>query len=88
MDTTPDIFSKIGFSTTNEPAEDERRNIILCTADSGEIVVIDWDDGRDADVERYSHAIKPGLRPANIIRHSKPGKDTTLLGRFIKVSEE
>jgi hypothetical protein len=87
-DTSIDIFSKIGFSTTSEPAIDERRDIILCTADSGELIIVDWDVGRDADEEAFSHAMRPGLRAVNAIRHSKPGKDTTSLGRFIKVSEE
>jgi hypothetical protein len=51
-------------------------------------VVIDWDLGRDAIVEIGYPALKPGLQAVNSIREAKPGKDTTSLGRFIKVSPE
>ena len=64
------------------------RDIILCTTDTGELVAVDWDLGRDAIPEEGRPALNPGLRAVSRIRQSRPGKDTNSLGRFIKLSDE
>jgi hypothetical protein len=84
-DLSDDIFAKINASKDSE--EQNLRDIILCTTDTGEIVVVDWDLGRDA-IPEVRPALSPGLRAVNRITQSRPGKDTNSLGRFIKLSEE
>src|SRR5277367_4656217 len=84
-DVSDDIFAKI-----NAPKNSTKqllRDIILCTTDTGELVVVDWDLGRDA-IPEVRPALGPGLRAVNRIRQSRPGKDTNSLGRFIKLSKE
>lgn len=61
---------------------------MLCTTDSGELVVVDWDGGRVAQPANEIPAVKPGLRVVTTIRQARPGKDVCSLGRFIRVSEE
>ena len=64
------------------------RDVILCTTDSGELIVVDWDLGQEAKVEETLSALRPGLRASNIITQARSGKDMTSLGRFIKVGPE
>lgn len=49
---------------------------------------MDWDLGRKAVPQEGRPALKPGLRACKKIRQARPGKDTSSLGRFIKLSEE
>lgn len=81
-----DIFSKI--NTPEKPSESGLRDVILCTTDTGEMVVVDWDLGRDAIQAEGRPGLKPGLRAVTKIRQARQGKDTTSLGRFIKLSAE
>jgi hypothetical protein len=68
--------------------EPRSRDIILCTLDSGNLVIVDWDLGIEPGSGSGGDSCLPGLRIANIIRLANPGKDVKSLGRFIKVSEE
>jgi len=69
--------------------DSQRKNdLVLCTTDSGELVVVDWDAGRNAIPANGTPAIKPGLRVVKAIRQARPGKDVCSLGRFIRVSQE
>lgn len=64
------------------------RDLIFLCVDTGQFIVIDWDDGSEANPELGLAAMKPGLRIASWKTHARPGKDLTSIGRFIKVSEE
>jgi hypothetical protein len=64
------------------------KDLVLCTTDSGELVVVDWDGGRIAQPASETPSVKPGLRVVKTIRQARPGKDVCSLGRFIRVSEE
>ena len=87
QDFSSHIVSEID-PATDKPVEPTLRDVILCTTDSGELIVVDWDLGQEAKVEETLSALRPGLRVSNIITQAKPGKDMTSLGRFIKVSRE
>lgn len=80
------------FESTIFPAsptfETHEKDLVLCTTDSGELVVVDWDAGRIAQPASEIPAVKPGLRVVTTIRQARPGKDVCSLGRFIRVSEE
>ena len=81
------IFSEIA-PVVEKSVEPALRDVILCTTDSGELIVVDWDLGQEAKVEETLSALRAGLRISNIITQAKPGKDMASLGRFIKVSPE
>ena len=87
LDLSESIFSNNG--PPPEPSQSNARDIILCTTDTGEFVIVDWDPGCPPEARGHAFpALKPGLRVANVLREARPGKDTTSLGRFIKLSEE
>ena len=81
------IVSEI-VSMAEKLVEPVLRDVILCTTDSGELVVVDWDLGQEAKAEETLAALWPGLRVSNTMTQAKCGKDMTSLGRFIKVSPE
>ena len=65
-----------------------KTDLVLCTTDSGELVVVDWSAGCNTIPASGIPAIKPGLRVVKTIRQARPGKDVCSLGRFIRVSHE
>jgi len=75
-------------SPTSFAESQRKKDLVLCTTDSGELVVVDWDAGRNAIPASGIPAIKPGLRVVQTIRQARPGKDVCSLGRFIRVSQE
>lgn len=84
---TDNIFSRIAQSTSEGESEQQRStDLILCAVDTGELFVVEWMHAPTSDTgERWSN---PGLFVTRVIRQARPGKDTSTLGRFIKVSEE
>jgi hypothetical protein len=85
-----DDFSRAISSTVEETSmPDDKlrsRDIILCTLDTGNLAIVDWDLGIESD--SGGDSCLPGLRIANVINLAKPGKDVKSLGHIIKVSEE
>ena len=84
---TDNIFSRIAQSTSEGEFEQQRStDLILCTVDTGELLVVEWIYARTSDTgELWSN---PGLFVTRVIRQARPGKDTSALGRFIRVSKE
>jgi hypothetical protein len=71
----------------DEDKEERYTDLILCVVDTGELMVIDWmhDPFNDDTGEAWCD---PGLRITRILQLAKPGKDTSTLGRFIRISDE
>jgi hypothetical protein len=83
---TDNIFSRIAKPTSENVDQKAYTDLILCTVDTGELMVVEWMHGPCNETgEKWSN---PGLCVTRLIRQAKPGKDTGALGRFIKVSEE
>jgi len=85
-DPEDNIFSRIAQQTNGDEEQNERTDLILCTVDTGELMVVEWMHGSSNQAgEIWSN---PGLCVTRVIRQARPGKDTGALGRFVKVSEE
>jgi len=82
------IYSILFPQNEPRPAEHNLRDLIFLCVDTGHLLVVDWQDAREADPHSGIRGLNAGLHLATWETQARPGKDLTSIGRFIKVSEE